>query len=186
MDTKHTLIDAAATAQIVRVHRETIEDGWTDGYVAGIGDAFFVLLEIKDAARFDGYHCMRYADVTQCEAPTPYADFQAAALKARSVVRPPNPRLNLLSLAALLRSGSEIFPTVTVHLEKKKPNVCYIGRMVSINRRQIVLRSITPDGEWMDHPEAYNLAEINKVSFGCAYEESLLLVAGDPPELTGH
>jgi hypothetical protein len=181
LDAKHTLIDAAAQGHIVRVHRDKIEDGWTEGYVAGIGHEFFVLLEIQNSARFDGYHCLRYADVTQCDAPAPSADFMIAALKARGIVRPPNPRLNLLSLAALLRSGSEIFPIVTIHLERLKPNVCYIGKAVSVTAMQIPLHEITPDGEWLDEPQPYNLSEINKVSFGGEYEESLLLVAGDPP-----
>jgi hypothetical protein len=184
-DAKRTLIDAAARGQIVRVTREELEEGWIEGYVAGIGHRLFALLEIVNAARFDGYHCRRYADVTVCEVPAPYADFMAAALRARGVVRPPDPRLNLLSMQAMLRSGGEIFPTVTIHLERLKPNVCYIGKIVSLSARQVLLREISTEGEWLDDLDAYNLRDIDKVSLGGEYEESLLLVAGDPPPLGG-
>ena len=84
------------------------------------------------------------------------------------------------SLKELLLSASRLFPVVTIHIEKVDPDVCYIGRIVDLNKDHVALLEIGPDACWDKKPTSYRLREITRVDFGGQYEEALHLVGGGP------
>jgi hypothetical protein len=80
-------------------------------------------------------------------------------------------------MVALLRSASFAFPLVTIHRESADPDVCHIGRVVSVTDKALTLHEVTPGATWDDGMSVYKLREITRVDVGGGYEEALARVA---------
>jgi hypothetical protein len=171
--------DALTNKQLVRLKRR-FEDGWVSGYIVDIGPRFFLLSLVSDRIWFDGFECFRKKDVLLCEN-DPYASFAEAALRKRGQRKPKKPRINLDNLEELLLSANGAFPLVTIHHEEVDPDVCYIGRVLGVNRGRVSLLEIAPGAIWDKTPTEHRLNEITRVSFGGDYENALYLVGGEPP-----
>jgi len=155
------------------------EAGRVRGYVLDIGPQFFLLALVSDRIRFDGFECFRIRDVKNLE-PDPYAAFAEAALKKRGLRRPKKPSVSVASVDRLLLSAARTFPLVTIHTEAKDPDVCWIGRVLNINRGRVSMLEIGPDAMWDKTPSEHRLNEITRVNFGGDYEDALNLVSSKP------
>jgi hypothetical protein len=178
MSIREQLDRARAKDQIVRVYREGLEDGWVDGHVAGLGPEFFAIELVDKGIRLDGYTCMRYADVTECLAPGPRADFLRKALAARKMEYGRALAVDFSSLSSLVRTAGTIFPLLSIFIEGDDDDVCYIGKVVSVSDLHIRLLEISPGAEWGPAPTAWQLKAITRVDFGGSYEDALFLVGG--------
>jgi hypothetical protein len=120
--------------------------------------------------------------LSRCEklAAGPYLAFVEAALKKRRQRRPKKPRVSVGSIEELLLSAGRAFPLVTIHREQIDPDVCWIGRVLGVDRGRLSLLEIGPDAKWENSPEEYRIPEMTRVSFGGEYENALHLVGGDP------
>jgi hypothetical protein len=134
---------------------------------------------VSDRIRFDGFECFRVNDVKNLE-PDPYAAFAEAALKKRRLRRPKKPRVSVDSVERLLLSAGRAFPLVTIHRESIDPDVCWIGRVLGVNRGRVSMLEINPDATWDKTPTEYRLNGITRVNFGGDYEKALHLVGGRP------
>lgn len=151
------------------------------GYVLDVGPKFFLLAVVSDRIWFDGFECFRVGDVSDL-CPDPYGAFAESALQIRGEQIPEMPDVNIASIEELLLSAGREFPLVTVHREKVAPDVCWIGRILSVGQGRVSLREINPDANWEENPEIYRLSQITRVSFGGDYETALHLVGGIPKE----
>jgi hypothetical protein len=158
-----------------------LDDGSVSGYVLEIGPRFFLLALINDEMRFNGFQCLRLADVRNLEVPARYAGFAEAALKKRSERLPSTPPVNVRSLPDLLLTANKSFPLVTIHRERADPDVCHIGRVTKVDKDHVFLLEIGPDAVWDTETEKYRLEQITRVDFGGGYEEALHLVGGSLP-----
>jgi thiamine biosynthesis protein ThiS len=156
------------------------EDSPIRGYVLGIGPKFFVLALVSDRIRFDGLECFRIRDMTRLVR-DPYANFVEAALAKQGQRKTRDPGLKLTSVEDLLLSAGKKFPLVAIHREKIDPDVCWIGRILGVNRGVVELLEINPDASWDNSPSEYSVKEITRVNFGGDYEDALYLVGGEPP-----
>ena len=177
-DLKQRLADAKVRDQLVRIYRSGLEDGWASGYVVGLGLEFFALEIVDQSIRYDGYNCLRYADVSECKVPDPHAEFQERALKARGMSRKSAFLIDLTSIHSLLTTAGRAFDVITLHKELLDDGTCYIGKFQSLSDGEVMLREVTPDGEWDSILTPHPPSAITRVDFGCAYEEALVLVAG--------
>jgi hypothetical protein len=71
---------------------------------------------------------------------------------------------------------------VTIHRERVDRGVCWIGRVIGVDRGCVKLLEIRPDATWNDEPEVYRLSEITRIDFGGGYAEALKLVGGLGPK----
>jgi hypothetical protein len=165
-------------ALLVRFSRR-FEESPIRGYVLDIGPKFFLLALVSDRIWFDGFECFRISDVRDLK-PDPYVNFVEAALKKRSERITKKPRVDLKGIAELLRSAARLFPLVTIHREGKRPDVCWIGRILGVQGGKVSLLEINPDATWDAKPTEYRLNEITRVDFGGDYENALHLVGGEP------
>ena len=163
---------------LVRFDRR-FEDSSVRGYVLDVGPKFFLLALVSDRIWFDGFECFRVGDVRRLR-PDPHARFAESALRKRRDRLPPKPRVSVRSIEELLVSASRLFPLVTVHREAVDPDVCWIGRILGVERSRVSLLEITPDATWEEKPKSFRLSEITRVNFGGDYESALHLVGGDP------
>jgi hypothetical protein len=154
------------------------EDFPVRGYVLDVGPRFFLLAVVTDRLWFDGFQCLRVADVKGVGR-DPYADFSEAALKKRSERKPTKPRISVDGIEELLRSAGRAFPLVAIHREKVDPDVCQIGRVIGVEAEHVGLLEIAPDATWDKSPTEYRLREITRVDFGGDYEDALYIVGSD-------
>jgi hypothetical protein len=182
MAEKHSsrLAEAMRLGRFLRFSRR-FEKPSIRGYVLDMGPRFFLLSLVSDRIRFDGFECFRVADVKGIR-PDPYNAFVESALKRRGERRPKKPRVNVKSIQDLLLSAGRAFPLVTIHREQVDPDVCWIGRVLGVERGRVALLEINPDATWDDNPTEFKLSEITRVNFGGDYENALFLVGGDPPK----
>jgi hypothetical protein len=173
------LAKAMRTRSLVRFEQR-FEDLPVRGYVLDVGPKFFLLAVVSDRIWFDGFECFRVEDVRGLR-PDPHAVFAESALKKRGERVPKKPQVRVECIEELLLSASREFPLVTVQREQVDPDVCWIGRILSVERGRVSLLEITPDATWEEKPESYRLREITRVSFGADYETALHLVGGAPP-----
>ena len=164
--------------RLVRFSRR-FEQSPLTGYVLDVGPKFFLLAVVSDRIWFDGFECLRIGDVSELREDT-RAKFVEAALKKRGERMPRKPRIKLDSIEDLIESAGRAFPLVTIHQEVVDPDVCRIGRVVEVNKKQVSLLEIDPDAKWDKTPTEYRLNEITRVNFGGDYEDALSLVGGLP------
>ncbi len=149
------------------------------GYVLDVGPKFFLVAVVSDRIWFDGFECFRVGDVRDLH-PDPHNSFVESALQIRGERIPEKPHISVASIEELLLSASRVFPLMTVHREQVDPDVCWIGRVLSVERGRVSLLEITPDAKWEENPEIYRLSQITRVGFGADYETALHLVGGEP------
>jgi hypothetical protein len=172
------LKDALRAKQLVRFSQR-FEDLPIRGYVLDVGPSFFLMALVSDRIWFDGFECFRLSDVSEVAA-DPYTHFVEAALRKRRERVPKKPRVSVASIEELLLKAGRAFPLVTIQREQVDPSVCWIGRILGVERGRVSLLEINPDARWDDKPNTYRLSEITRVNFGGDYESALHLVAGDP------
>ena len=164
--------------QLVRFQRR-FEKPMVRGYILDVGPKFFLVALVSDRIWLDGFECFRVNDVRDLR-PDPYSRFAESALRKRGERLPPKPRVSLKNIEELLMSVGRRFPLVTLHRETVDPDVCWIGRVLGVERGRVSLLNISPDATWEEKPESFKLSEITRVNFGGDYENALYLVGGDP------
>ncbi len=164
---------------LIRVEREGLEGGWADGYLVGTGPEFFAIHMVDQGIRLDGFKCLRYADVSSIDAPAPFAALIDRVLELRGQEVVGASPVDLSSVATLIRTAGEAFAVVTLFLESQDPDVCFIGKVLSVDDERVQIRCIDPGGVWEDGEESYALSEVTRVDFGDSYAEALVLVGGE-------
>jgi len=175
------LIDAAKSRLLMRLSRR-FETTAVRGYVLDVGPRFFLLLLVSDRIWFDGFECLRVADIRRAK-PDPYADFVEAVLRKRKARRPRKPPVSVRSVVAMVQSAARAFPLVTVHREEARSSVCWIGRVRAVRAGKVSLLEVDPHAKWEARPTKHRLAELTRLSFGGDYEGALYLVSGEPTQL---
>ena len=158
------------------------EKSFVGGYVLDVGPEFFLVSLVSDRIWFDGFECFRAQDIRNIR-PDPYTAFAEAALKKRGERAPKKPRVDLSSIAELLLSAGRAFPLVTIERRTVDPDVCWIGRVLGIERGHVSLLEIDPSAKWDETPTRHRLNQITSVNFANDYENALHLVGGDPPAI---
>src|SRR5262245_44823922 len=176
LEMRASLVGARDTQALVRVHR-SVESGFANGYVVGVGPEWFALCLVADLIIFNGFQVFRFRDVSSVEVPAPYAAFVDRVLRLRRQTLPPNPEVDLTDIATVLRTASATYSLVTVHREVVDPDVCHIGSVEGIADGTLVLRPISPDAEWLEERESFPLHDITRIDFGGLYEDALALAA---------
>jgi hypothetical protein len=125
--------------------------------------------------RLNGYAVFRNSDVRRRH-PIPKDDFTARAAVLNKL-RPSKPdAVTVGSMKAAISSAGAAFPLITIHRERMKRGVCFVGRMLRTSQRAMTIISISPEAEWEDD-KCYSLRDITLLEFGGAYEKLLTQMA---------
>jgi hypothetical protein len=179
-----SLREAQEQRQLVRLWRGELEHGSFCGYVGGVGREFFLLWVIGDGISYDGMYVMRHRDVTELEVPDKHHEFLVKALALKQIVPTPPNDFPLDDITQVVQAASLHAPVIGVHVDSEdEAEVCYIGRLVSVDEDGFNMQEITPDAEWLREPSFFAWDEVSTVSIEDAYAQSLLAVAGLPPPL---
>jgi hypothetical protein len=129
-----------------------------------------------DVFLLNGYTVIRSEDVKQYRAFDKSQFWQARAVRRFGLnpVRPPG--ISLSSLPDLLKSIGNRYPLITVHPQRKNPEVCYIGSLLSLARSTFTINDLDSDAEWSG-PRRFRYSDVTRVDFGGGYEKALAATA---------
>ena len=174
---RELLADALVNKHIIEFWYR-FDAGSTLGYVLDIGPQFFLVANIDDSMRFDGYQIVQVKNLRRMQAPARYGKFVASALRQRKQRINRRPNIKLGGISEILESANRLFPLITIYRENIKPDSCWIGRIADLTDSAVRLHEIGPDAVWDKEPSSHRLSQITRVEFGGGYEEALLLVGG--------
>jgi hypothetical protein len=170
------LMEAKRAKSLVRVERGIPRTMSLHGFVLTISDQIVLLHYADSDIYLDGYVAIRPNDITGVTALGPDDFFSRAFAYYRYLPVEPD-GLDARSMSSLLRTGGPRFPLTTIYREWVNPNVCGIGRFVSVGGGWLRMHSITPQAKWESEEESARLSEITRIEFGGRYEQALAAVA---------
>ena len=178
------LREAQQKHQLVRLWRGELEHGSFCGYVGGVGREFFLLWVVGDGITYDGMYVMRHRDVSELEAPDKHAPFMEKALTLKHLMPRPPRGFPLDDIRGVIQAAAAQAPVIGVHVDSEdESEVCYIGKLISVEEDGCKMQEISPDAEWLREASFFSWDEVSTVSIEDGYATSLLAVAGTPPPL---
>lgn len=147
------------------------------GFVAAFSDTLIVLHRLDwDAFRLNGYTLIAADDISDYRVFDSPKYWQYRAVKLfRQVPKSPR-RLLLGSYQDFLKSNVGKDRLVTLHVENTKPDVCYIGPVVSVTEKTVVIEDLNCNAEWTGL-RRLKLTDLTKIDFDGGYEEALAQTA---------
>ena len=70
----------------------------------------------------------------------------------------------------------------SVFVELDRPDICYIGSLISVAANRSRLLEVDTEGRWRIKARSIDPDDVTRIDFGGRYEEALALVAGPPPK----
>ncbi len=178
------LREAQQKQHLVRLWRGELEHGSFCGYVGGVGREFLLLWVVGDGITYDGMYVMRHRDISELEAPDKHNDFMQKALVLKQILPQPPHAFPLDNIRDVIQAARAMAPVIGVHVDSEdEAEVCYIGRLVSVEEDGFNMQEITPDAEWLREASFFAWDEVSTVTIEDGYATSLLAVAGAPPPL---
>jgi hypothetical protein len=168
---------------LFQVKRRLKNVGSTAGFVVAFSDSLILFHTLDmDTFQLNGYTVLRDEDVSHYRAFTKaeYWHFRAVRRFHLRPMRPPG--ISVTSLPELLKSVAQHYPLITLHPEKKKPGVCYIGSLVSMTEHTFVIEDLNCNGEWSG-PRRMKFGDVTRIDFGGGYEEALAVTAPKRPKI---
>jgi hypothetical protein len=179
------LREAQQKQQMVRLWRGDLEHGSFGGYVGGVGREFLLMWVVGDGVTYDGMYIMRHRDISELEAPDKHHEFMEKALTLKQLLPTRLPRaFPLDNIREVVQAAAAMTPVIGVHVDSEEESeVCYIGRLISVEEDGFNMQEITPDAEWLNEASFFSWDEVSTVTMEDGYAQSLLAVAGAPPPL---
>ena len=137
-----------------------------------------ILFHVVDSAtlKLNGYTVIRDEDVSDYRAFNKPGFWQAKVVKNLGL-KPISPDgISLSSLPDLLKSIDDRYPLITIHPEKKKPDVCYIGPLLSLSKLTFTIDDLNSSARWTG-PRRIRYADVTRVEFDGGYEQGLAAIA---------
>jgi hypothetical protein len=150
------------------------------GFVVALDRNWMVIAKTRDGGYPDGFSVLRVGDVTKVRKDS---SFEAQFLRHTEQWPPAGPSapIDLSAPKNIITSAAALQTLVTLYLEQKRPNECYIGAPVEWTKNRVRLLEVDPQGQWEDDATPYRLKKITRIDFGGDYEKALLTVAGSLP-----
>jgi len=155
--------------------------GRTIGFVVGFSDRLILFHEVNmDSFRLNGYCAIQIEDVKAYRAFDKHHYWQSRAARRFKIAPVCPPGISLVSIPELITSIAQRYPLVTCHPEKTKPDVCYIGSLISATAATFTINDLDCNAEWTG-PRRLRFRDITRVDFGGGYEEALAATAPKCP-----
>jgi hypothetical protein len=178
------LREAQQNRQLIRLWRGELEHGSFCGYVGGVGREFLLLWVVGDGITYDGMYVMRHRDISELEVPDKHHVFMEKALKLKQLLPRPPHGFPLDNIREVVQAAGAQAPVIGVHVDsEEEAEVCYIGRLISVEEDGFNLQEVSPDAEWLREASFFSWDEVSTISIEDGYAQSLLAVAGTPPPL---
>ena len=173
----HSILKKSKTRHLFQVKRRLKDVGSTTGFIVAFSDSLFLFHTLDmDTFRLNGYTVLREEDISQYRLFTKAEFWQVRAVRHFHLkpIRPAG--ISVSSFPELVKSVAEHYPLITFHPEKKKPDVCYIGSVVSMTEHTFTIEDLDSNGEWSG-PRRMKFSDVTRMDFGGGYEEALAVTA---------
>jgi hypothetical protein len=129
-------------------------------------------------------YIMRHRDISELEAPDKHHIFFEKALKLKQILPRPPRGFPLDNIREVIQAAGAQAPVIGVHVDSEdESEVCYIGRLASVDDDGFYMQELSPDAEWMREVSFFGWDEVSTVSVEDSYAQALLAVAGAAPPL---
>jgi hypothetical protein len=176
-----SVLKRSRTFRLFEIQRGIKNIGSTIGFLVGFSDSLVLFHTLEmDTFRLNGYTAVRTQDISKYRVFDKASYWQFRSVR-RLKLRPKRPlRISFNSFSELLKSVARSYSLVTLHLEKKNPDVCYIGALLSRTEDAFTTDDLDSSGEWTG-PRRIQLSDLTKVDFGWGYEQALAVGAPKRP-----
>lgn len=173
----NSVFKKAKMKHLFEVKRRLKDTGTTTGFIVDFSDSLVLLHTFDtDTFRLNGYSVIRKADISHYRVFSKAEYWQFRAVR-RFRLRPMQPAgISVASLPELLKSVAEHYPLITLHPEKTKPEVCFIGTLASMTERTFTIEDLNCNAEWSG-PRRMKFGDVTRVEFGGGYEAALAVTA---------
>jgi hypothetical protein len=156
--------------------------GRTTGFVVDFSrDLILFHVLDTDAFQLNGYTVIRSEDVKDYRAFDKAKFWQNRAVR-RLKLKPASPvGILLTSVPELLQSIGSRYPLISFHPERKQPNVCYIGPLLSMNKTTFTIDDLDSNAEWSG-PRRLKFSDVTRIDFGDGYQNALAATAPKRPK----
>jgi hypothetical protein len=105
----------------------------------------------------------------------PNSSTLALALELKGFLPPAVPSLNLQSMRSCLQSLKRENIFVSVFFEFDKPNIAYLGDIVSMDKNEFQFRCVTPSAKRERKAKTFGIADCTRIDFFGEYETAIHL-----------
>ena len=114
-----------------------------NGFIVAFSDSLVLLHRLEmDTFRLNGYTVLRSRDISDYRVFDTAENWQFRAVNHFHLkpIRPTG--ISVASLPELLASTSRHYPLLTFHPERKDPDICYIGPLLSMTQRTFTIEDL--------------------------------------------
>jgi hypothetical protein len=151
--------------------------GRTEGFVVDFSNSL-ILLHVLEPNTFllNGYSIIRSENVRHYRVFDKREYWQNRAVRRfeLSPVRPVG--ITLSSVPELIASVAKRYPLITIHPERTKPDICYIGPLLSMTEATFTIDDLDCTAGWSG-PRRIKFSDATRIDFGGGYEEALAATA---------
>lgn len=173
----HSIFKKAKMKHLFEVKRRFKDVGHTTGFIVDFSDSLVLFHTLDtDTFRLNGYTVIRKEDITKYRVFSKAEYWQVRAMRHFHLKPMRHVGVSVTSLPALLKSVTEHYPLITLHPEKIKPDVCFVGQLVSMTERTFTIEDLNSSGEWSG-PRRMKFSDVTRVDFGDGYTSALAVTA---------
>jgi hypothetical protein len=148
------------------------------GVVVDFSDRLILINRFEwDPFIFNGYSIFRDCDVEQYRFFSRPTDWRKRAIDKLGIKHNSFPDLCLTDWTSCITSIADNYPLMTVHIELKDPDICFIGFPLKVSSKEIVLDDLSSNCEWWKKPKRLKLNQITRIDFDGGYERALAVTA---------
>lgn len=182
--TRATVLDDLERAMgeilFVNVHRWDVDADQVDGFVVGIGTTWVALARVGPDLNLDGWALLRLRDVRKVvfREVGERRGLESRALRSMGLWPPTRPDLQLDDdLPEVIGSLAALSPVLVAYREYCRPDVCWVGEVITVDQQTLTIRALDPRAEWELRPRMIDAADLSRVELGGGYELALKSVA---------
>lgn len=151
------------------------------GFIVDFSEELLLLHQLDvDTFSLNGYTAVQIRDVKRYGEATRGNWYYKAA--SHFGVTPAHPeRIELDSLSALVRSVAQRHPLITLHPERKNPDICYVGHLSSIELKRFSIHDLNSNCLWAGQ-RSLKFADISRIDFADRYSQGLWVAARNKPK----
>jgi hypothetical protein len=178
----HKALKSEARNSLFQVKRKPLTEESLTGFVVAWSDSLILFHQLEDNVFcLNGYAAVRVRDVSEFRVFDSDEHWQRHATKLKKLKPHVPDKVSVPDWSHLFETVSAGFPLVVISMEKKEPDVCYVGEVQSVSNTAVTTHDLDANCEWQK-PKRFRFSDITMVEFGDGY--SLALAATAPKRST--
>jgi len=173
----HKALKKHSGKNLFEVKRRPKGAGRVAGFVAAWSDSLILFHQLDwDTFCLNGYSVICTDDVRGFRVFDRNEYWQHRAAKLRKLKPTVPDGGSVTDWRALFESIASGFSLIVIHIERKRPDVCYVGEVLKVSDSTVTTHDLDSNCEWQK-PRRFRFADITMVEFGDGYSRALAATA---------